>query len=94
MLFTHDRNTVQCGTQSALVERGRGYRTLGRFIAVAVAACLCTSALSADTPHFQGRVVMEVVDALEFNHKLRLLEDFSFHDEQGKYKKAKRCIRF
>jgi hypothetical protein len=49
-----------------------------------LAACLCAPAYSAGPPQFTGTVVLEVLDDVELDHKLRLLEDFSFRDEQGR----------
>ena len=34
-------------------------------------------------PEFSGKVVLEVLDEVEVDHKLRLLEAFSFRDENG-----------
>jgi hypothetical protein len=48
-----------------------------------LAACASTCAQSAGTPQFGGRVVLEVLDEVELDHKLRLLEDFTFRDERG-----------
>lgn len=49
-----------------------------------LAAWACTCAHSAGPPQFTGRVVLEVLDEIEVDHKLRLLEAFSFRDESGK----------
>lgn len=48
-----------------------------------LAAWLSVPAHSAG-PQFEGKVVVEVLDDVELDHKLRLLEDFSFRDEHGK----------
>lgn len=37
-----------------------------------------------EPPGFTGRVALEVVDGIELDHKLRLLEDFSYRDETGR----------
>jgi hypothetical protein len=60
----------------------RRARIVRRVVLVA-AVCIASAALSAGPARFAGRVVLEVVEDIEFNHKLRLLEDFSFQDEQG-----------
>jgi len=57
---------------------------VGHFLVLAAAACVGTVALSAGPAQFSGRVVLEVVNDIEFDHKLRLLEDFSFQDADGK----------
>ncbi|HZP94514.1 MAG TPA: DUF1353 domain-containing protein [Burkholderiales bacterium] len=54
------------------------------------AACLCSAAISADTARFSGRLAVELVDEIEFDHKFRLLEDFSFVDAAGKVWLARR----
>jgi hypothetical protein len=56
----------------------------GRLLVAITAACLCTVAMSADQAGFSGRVVVELVDEIEFIHKLRLLDDFAFTDAGGK----------
>ena len=61
----------------------RRARVVGTAVLVA-AVCIASVALSAGPAQFTGRVVLEVVEDIEFDHKLRLLEDFSFQDEQGK----------
>lgn len=47
-------------------------------------AWVCAPAHPADPPQFGGRVVVEVLDDVELDHKLRLLEDFSFRDDNGR----------
>ncbi len=47
-----------------------------------IAAWLCSAAV-ADQPGFSGKVAVEVIDEIEYVHKLRLLEDFSFSDVGG-----------
>lgn len=47
-------------------------------------AGVCAPAHPADPPQFEGRVVLEVLDSVELDHKLRLLEEFSFRDENGR----------
>ena len=56
----------------------------GRLLLAVMAACLCTVAVSADRAGFSGKVVVEVLDEIEFAHKLRLLDDFAFTDAGGK----------
>ena len=56
----------------------------GRLLAAITAACWCTIALSAGHAGFSGKVVVELVDEIEFAHKLRLLDDFAFTDAGGK----------
>jgi hypothetical protein len=43
---------------------------------------LC-SMLRAGAAEFDGKVVLELLDDIEFDHKLKLVQDFSFRDEQG-----------
>lgn len=57
---------------------GRGAR-----LAVTLAACCAWSLLQADEAEFSGRVVLELVEEVAHDHKLRLLEDFAFRDEHG-----------
>ena len=64
--------------------------TAGRLLLAFTAACLCTVALSADQPGFSGKVVVELLDGIEFAHKLRLLDDFAFTDAGGKVWLARR----
>lgn len=40
--------------------------------------------MSAGAVGYSGRVVVELLDEIEFVHKFRLLEDFAFVDAQGK----------
>ncbi len=56
----------------------------GRLLLAITAACLCSVALSADQAGFSGKVVVELLDGIEFAHKLRLLDDFAFTDAGGK----------
>ncbi len=49
-----------------------------------VAVWLCSADVSAEQAGFTGKVVVEVIDEIEYVHKLRLLEDFSFTDAGGK----------
>lgn len=56
----------------------------GRLLLAITAACLCTIALSADRAGFSGKVVVEVLDGIEFAYKLRLLDDLAFTDAGGK----------
>src|SRR5258706_7591760 len=56
----------------------------GRLLLAITAACLCSVAMSADQAGFSGKVVVELVDEIEFIHKLRLLDDFAFTDAGGK----------
>jgi hypothetical protein len=52
-------------------------------LAVTLAACCGCSLLQADEAQFSGRVVLELVEEIAHDHKLRLLEDFAFRDEHG-----------
>ena len=45
---------------------------------------VCAAAHAAELPKFEGRLVLEVLDDIELDHKLRVLEDFSFRDEHGR----------
>ncbi|MBI3528126.1 MAG: DUF1353 domain-containing protein [Betaproteobacteria bacterium] len=56
----------------------------GRLLLAVTAACLCTVAVSADQAGFSGKVVVELLDGIEFAYKLRLLDDFAFTDAGGK----------
>ncbi len=49
-----------------------------------VVTCLGTVAVSADQARFSGKVAVELLDEIEFAHKLRLLDDFAFTDASGK----------
>ena len=62
------------------VEKGRA--SLGVCL-VLVAVCGLPLA-AAEEGRFIGRVVVELLDSIEFDHKLRLVEDFGFHDPDGK----------
>jgi hypothetical protein len=55
-----------------------------KLLACALTVALCASAHPAGQPEFGGRVVLEVLDDIELDHKLRLLEDFSFRDATGR----------
>ena len=55
-----------------------------RLLLAITAACLCTVALSADQAGFSGKVVVELLDEVEFVHKMRLVDDFAFTDAGGK----------
>ena len=57
---------------------------VSRLLLAITAACLCTVALSADQGRFSGKVVVELLDEVEFVHKLRLVDDFAFTDAGGK----------
>jgi hypothetical protein len=62
--------------------RARAARALG---ALAAAGTLGPWALPpASGQEFSGRVVLEVLDEIALDHKLRLLDDFSFRDEHGR----------
>jgi len=56
----------------------------GRLLLAITAACLCTVAMSAERAGFSGKVMVELLDGIEFAHKLRLLDDFAFTDAGGK----------
>ena len=49
-----------------------------------LAVWLCAPAYPAGPAEFSGRVVLEVLDDIELDHKLRLLEDFAFRDKNGR----------
>jgi hypothetical protein len=55
----------------------------GRACLFIAAALWCTST-AAEPGRFLGRVVVELVDDIEFDHKLRLAEDFGFEDPAGR----------
>jgi hypothetical protein len=62
--------------------RARAARALG---ALAAAGTLGPRALPpASGQEFSGRVVLEVLEEIALDHKLRLLDDFSFRDEHGR----------
>ena len=46
--------------------------------------CFATTILSAESSRFVGKVVLELIDGIEFDHKLMLLSDFGYQDPQGK----------
>ena len=50
----------------------------------ALVAGLCAPAHADTPPQFGGRLVLEMLDDAELDHKLRLREDFTFRDAQGK----------
>jgi len=50
----------------------------------ALVAGVCALAQADTPPQFGGRLVLEMVDDVELDHKLRLMEDFTFRDAQGK----------
>lgn len=53
--------------------------------ALALTAVLCAGMAGAAEPgKFTGKVVVELIDDVEFDHKLRLKEDFGFEDPAGK----------
>ena len=43
-----------------------------------------TWVLSADSSKFVGKVVLELIDNIEFDHKLMLVSDFGYQDAQNK----------
>ncbi len=55
-----------------------------RWLLAITIASLCTVALSAERAGFSGKVVVELLDGIEFAYKLRLLEDFAYTDASGK----------
>lgn len=59
--------------------------TIGRIAALCVlfGTTGCLTAAAADGA-FSGRVVVELVDDIEHDHRLRLLEDFTFRDSKGR----------
>ena len=56
---------------------------LGVTIAV-LAALICIACLAAGAGSYSGRLVLELLDEIEFVNKFRLLEDLSFVDPHGK----------
>ena len=56
----------------------------GRLVLATTVACLCSLPVFADQPRFSGKVVVELLDGIEFAYKLRLLDDFAFSDAGGK----------
>lgn len=57
-----------------------------RFHLILLCALVCTGAagaIAADSG-FSGRVAVELLDNIENDHRLRLLEDFSFRDPNGR----------
>lgn len=50
----------------------------------AAAACVCSAAIAADPPRFSGKLAIEMLEDVGFNHKFRLLDDLAFVDGQGK----------
>ncbi len=69
-----------------------GRRTLqtGTVLLAMGAASLSSLAHGADTAGFAGKVVLEVLDGIEFAQKLRLLEDIAFTDADGKVWRARK----
>jgi hypothetical protein len=61
-----------------------------RLLLAIAATCLCAVAVSADQAGFSGKVVVELLDEVEFASKLRLLEDFAFTDADGKVWQARK----
>ena len=55
-----------------------------RLLILITSALLCAVALAAQPGRFVGRVVVELLDDVEYDHKLRLLEDFGYEDPGGK----------
>ena len=53
-------------------------------------AVFAGAAIAAEPGRFMGRVLVELVDGIEFDHKLRLAEDFGFEDPAGKLWLARR----
>ena len=60
------------------------------FLLALFAAGMYATSSSADQAGFSGRVVVEVLDEIEFVHKLRLLENVSYLDSGGRRWLAKR----
>ena len=60
------------------------------FLLALFAAGMYVTSGAADTAGFSGRVVVEVLDDIEFVHKLRLLESVSYVDSGGRQWLAKR----
>ena len=61
-------------------------RPLRTFASFAFCFCLVIFGPTArsEEGRFIGRVVVELLDSIEFDHKLRLAEDFGFQDPEGK----------
>jgi hypothetical protein len=76
---------MSCMAQGRLKSKKPG---LGRLLLAIAAVCLCTIALSASpegsSGGFSGKVVIELLDEVEFVYKLRLLHDIAFTDAGGK----------
>lgn len=60
-------------------------------VALAAGISLGVAAWAADTGHFTGRVAVELLDDIQFDHKLRLLEEFAFVDPSGKQWQARKA---
>ena len=58
-----------------------GMTKLSIFLA---AALIGAAALAAQPGRFVGKVVVELLDDVEYDHKLKLLEDFGYEDPAGK----------
>lgn len=69
-----------------------GFGEIGRYqkavikrcLMICVLCCADAAGIHAADDAFSGRVAVELVDDIEFDHRLRLLEDFSFRDEHGR----------
>ena len=55
-----------------------------------IAGMFCCAVALAEPGKFVGKVIVELVDDIEFDHKLRLVEDFGFEDPAGKVWLARR----
>jgi hypothetical protein len=53
-------------------------------LAIALAGYCACGVVQADEPAFSGRVVIELVEEIGNDHRLRVLEDFAFRDEGGR----------
>jgi hypothetical protein len=60
------------------------FRRWGFRLTVTLAAYCPYGVLQADAPRFSGRVVLELVEEIGRDHMLRVLEEFTFHDEDGR----------
>ena len=55
-----------------------------KLVILAAGALLCAAALAQQPGRFVGKVVVELLDDVEHDHKLKLLEDFGYEDPGGK----------
>jgi hypothetical protein len=60
------------------------FHPIGIGMLAVLAACACAGAHSAGPAQFDGRVVLELLDEVDLDHKLRLQDAFAFRDEHGR----------